>query len=122
MIAPRWGAAPISPDLVNWTRQLDHDDNPPLTGPTARWRRRHTFGSCVFDGYLWVVGGDHLDGSFAPSDVWRSSDGVTWDEIERGIRIEDFRIDNIVARVSKLGDLWKPVLGKKRFDLYKILK
>ena len=47
---------------------------------------------------------------------------VTWDEIERGIRIEDFRIDNIVARVSKLGDLWKPVLGKKRFDLYKILK
>ena len=47
---------------------------------------------------------------------------VTWDEIERGIRIEDFRIDNIVARVKKLGDLWKPVLGKKRFDLYKILK
>ena len=47
---------------------------------------------------------------------------VTWDEIERGIRIEDFRIDNIVARVSKLGDLWKPVLGKRRFDLYKILK
>ncbi|HEX3109461.1 MAG TPA: non-homologous end-joining DNA ligase [Thermoanaerobaculia bacterium] len=47
---------------------------------------------------------------------------VTWDEIERGIRIEDFRIDNIVARVKKVGDLWKPVLGKKRFDLYKILK
>src|ERR1051326_3004306 len=47
---------------------------------------------------------------------------VTWDEIERGIRIEDFRIDNIVARVSKLGDLWKPVLGKKRFDLANVFK
>ena len=46
---------------------------------------------------------------------------VTWDEIEHGIRIEDFRIDNIVARVKKLGDLWKPVLGKKRFDLYGVL-
>jgi len=46
---------------------------------------------------------------------------VTWDEIERGIRIEDFRIDNIVARVKKLGDLWKPVLGKKRFDLYSVV-
>jgi bifunctional non-homologous end joining protein LigD len=46
---------------------------------------------------------------------------VTWEEIERGIRIEDFRVDNIVARVKKLGDLWKPVLGKKRFDLYSVL-
>ncbi|HEY2091219.1 MAG TPA: non-homologous end-joining DNA ligase [Thermoanaerobaculia bacterium] len=47
---------------------------------------------------------------------------VTWEEIERGIRIEDFRVDNIVARVQKVGDLWKPVLGKKRFNLYTILK
>ncbi|HEV8432928.1 MAG TPA: hypothetical protein VGR95_05900, partial [Thermoanaerobaculia bacterium] len=47
---------------------------------------------------------------------------VTWDEIERGIRIEDFRIDNIVTRVKKLGDLWKPVLGKKRFDLANVFK
>ena len=60
--------------------------------------------------------------SVRPTPFASVSAPVTWDEIERGIRIEDFRIDNIVARVSKLGDLWKPVLGKKRFDLYKILK
>ena len=47
---------------------------------------------------------------------------VTWEEIESGIRIEDFRIDNIVARVKKVGDLWKPVLGKKRFDLANVFK
>ena len=44
---------------------------------------------------------------------------VTWKEIEEGVRIEDFRIDNIVSRVKKIGDLWKPVLAKKRIDLRK---
>ncbi|HYJ34407.1 MAG TPA: non-homologous end-joining DNA ligase [Candidatus Binatia bacterium] len=38
---------------------------------------------------------------------------VTWKEIERGIEIEDFRIDNVPERVSELGDLWKPLLGAK---------
>ena len=43
---------------------------------------------------------------------------VTWDEVEQGVRIDDFRIDNAVERLEKTGDLWKPVaLGKKRFDL-----
>ena len=43
---------------------------------------------------------------------------VTWREIERGIEIEDFRIDNVPARVKRIGDLWKPLLLKKgRFNL-----
>jgi bifunctional non-homologous end joining protein LigD len=47
---------------------------------------------------------------------------VTWEEVERGVKIEDFRIDNAVARLQKTGDLWKPVLGKKRIDLYRVFK
>ena len=35
---------------------------------------------------------------------------VTWQEVERGIEIEDFRIDNVAARVAKLGDRWSPML------------
>lgn len=47
---------------------------------------------------------------------------VTWDEVERGFRIEDFRIDNVVERVARLGDLWKPLtLEKGRFDLERVL-
>jgi len=43
---------------------------------------------------------------------------VTWKEIERGITIEDFRIDNVPTRIAKSGDLWKPLLLKKgRFNL-----
>jgi len=60
--------------------------------------------------------------SIRPTPVASVSTPVTWEEVERGVKIEDFRIDNVPARVKKLGDLWKPVLGKKRFDLYKILK
>lgn len=37
---------------------------------------------------------------------------VTWNELERGVRIEDFRIDNMVDRLRKVGDLWKPLLER----------
>jgi bifunctional non-homologous end joining protein LigD len=47
---------------------------------------------------------------------------VTWAEIEKGIEIEDFRIDNVPARVKKLGDLWKPLLASRgRFKLESVL-
>jgi bifunctional non-homologous end joining protein LigD len=37
---------------------------------------------------------------------------VTWKELERGIALEDFRLDNMPARIKKLGDLWAPLLDK----------
>jgi len=47
---------------------------------------------------------------------------VTWQEIERGIAIEDFDIGNVPARVKKVGDLWKPLLAKRgRFRLERVL-
>jgi bifunctional non-homologous end joining protein LigD len=43
---------------------------------------------------------------------------VTWNEVERGIRIEEFTILNVPARIAKIGDLWKPLLrARGRFDL-----
>lgn len=44
---------------------------------------------------------------------------VTWRELERGVAIEDFRIDNAPARVARRGDLWRGVLpeARGRFDL-----
>ncbi len=47
---------------------------------------------------------------------------VTWDEIEEGFTVQDFRVDNVPARVEKMGDLWKPLLSEKgRFDLRKVI-
>jgi bifunctional non-homologous end joining protein LigD len=43
---------------------------------------------------------------------------VTWDEIEHGVAIDDFRLDNVPARVRRRGDLWAPLLATRgRFDL-----
>jgi bifunctional non-homologous end joining protein LigD len=43
---------------------------------------------------------------------------VKWSELERGIAIEDFRIENVPARLRRLGDLWQPMLAKRgRFKL-----
>jgi bifunctional non-homologous end joining protein LigD len=45
---------------------------------------------------------------------------VTWRQLHRGVRIEDFTIRNVPARVAKVGDLWKPLLQRRgRFDLSK---
>ena len=45
-----------------------------------------------------------------------------WDEVEAGVALEDFRLDNVPARVRELGDLWKPLLAKRaRFDIRKVL-
>jgi bifunctional non-homologous end joining protein LigD len=47
---------------------------------------------------------------------------VTWKEVERGIEISDFRIDNMPARIAKAGDLWKPMAAKRgRFDMGAVL-
>jgi len=49
---------------------------------------------------------------------------VTWAEVEAGCELEDFRIDNLVARVKKVGDLWAPCAPEApgRFDLSKVLE
>jgi bifunctional non-homologous end joining protein LigD len=48
---------------------------------------------------------------------------VTWKDVEKGIAIEDFRMDNVPARLAKKGDLWKPLLEKKgRFRLETFLE
>jgi len=60
--------------------------------------------------------------SVRPSPRAAVSTPVTWEEVERGMAIEDFRIDNVLARVAKRGDLWAPLLEKKgRFSLEEFL-
>ena len=47
---------------------------------------------------------------------------LAWDEVEGGVALEDFRIDNVPARLKRVGDLWKPLLAARgRFNLEKVL-
>lgn len=45
---------------------------------------------------------------------------VTWDELRRGARIEDFTIGNMPRRIARVGDLWRPLVqsrGRARLAL-----
>jgi bifunctional non-homologous end joining protein LigD len=47
---------------------------------------------------------------------------LTWREVERGVRIEDFRMDNMAVRVARHGDLFAPMLARSgRFRLERLL-
>ncbi len=48
---------------------------------------------------------------------------ITWSELARGVRLSDFEIGNMEARLKKVGDLWRPLLARSgRVDLKKYLE
>lgn len=60
--------------------------------------------------------------SVRPKPLATVSTPVSWEEVERGIRLEDFTLRNVPQRLAKLGDLWKPLQSVTgRTDLKKIL-
>jgi bifunctional non-homologous end joining protein LigD len=60
--------------------------------------------------------------SVRPTPKAAVSTPVTWAEIEQGVEIADFRIDNVPARIKQLGDLWKPLLATRgRFRLESVM-
>jgi bifunctional non-homologous end joining protein LigD len=60
--------------------------------------------------------------SVRPKPAATVSTPVTWKELERGLRVEDFTMKNVPARLRKIGDLWKPLLEEKnRVDLKSFL-
>ena len=60
--------------------------------------------------------------SVRPTPIASVSTPVTWKEIDKGIAIQDFRLDNVRDRIAKVGDLWKELNARKgRLDLRKIL-
>jgi hypothetical protein len=71
---------------ATWTAVQAHVDDPPQTGASARWRRRHSH--CAFTTtlggteYIYVIGGDGFDYNYNntgdgsppyPADVWRAA-------------------------------------------------
>ena len=59
--------------------------------------------------------------SVRPSPRAAVSTPVTWDEVKRGVEIDDFRLDNVPARLKRRGDLWKPLLaarGRARLERF----
>ena len=57
--------------------------------------------------------------SVRPTPKATASAPVTWDELAAGCELEDFRMDNLPARIKEKGDLWAPLApgAPGRFDL-----
>jgi bifunctional non-homologous end joining protein LigD len=51
--------------------------------------------------------------SVRPTPLATVSTPVTWDEVAAGVRIEDFRLDNVRKRIAEVGDVWKPLLAAR---------
>ncbi|MFN2450532.1 MAG: non-homologous end-joining DNA ligase [Candidatus Baltobacteraceae bacterium] len=61
--------------------------------------------------------------SVRPNEFAGVSMPVTWEEVERGIELEDFTMLNALARIEEVGDLWKPLTqGRGRFNLEPLLQ
>jgi bifunctional non-homologous end joining protein LigD len=59
--------------------------------------------------------------SVRPSPAATVSTPLKWSEVKPGLSPEDFTMKNVLTRFKKVGDLFKPVLGKG-VDIPKILK
>ncbi|MFN2564343.1 MAG: non-homologous end-joining DNA ligase [Gemmatimonadaceae bacterium] len=91
---------------------------------TAEYRIANRPRGRVLVDYNQNAWGRTLASAYSPRPKPRAtvSTPVTWDEIESGVRIEDFTIANVPDRVRRLGDLWTPLFSdKNRFDLETML-
>jgi bifunctional non-homologous end joining protein LigD len=60
--------------------------------------------------------------SVRPTEFAGVSTPVSWEEVERGFDVAGFRVENVPARVRRLGDVWKPLLSSRgRFRLEEVL-
>jgi len=60
--------------------------------------------------------------SVRPTPAASVSTPLEWAEVSRGVRLEDFRLDNVRERIAGIGDLWKPLLAARgRTDLTKVV-
>jgi bifunctional non-homologous end joining protein LigD len=60
--------------------------------------------------------------SVRPQPLATVSTPITWDEVAKGVKIEDFRLDNVRERIDAVGDLWKPLVAARgRTDLERFL-
>jgi len=59
--------------------------------------------------------------SVRPTPLATVSTPMTWDEVARGARTEDFTLRNVPSRVARYGDLWRPLVaarGRANLDTF----
>ena len=116
---------PLQKQVWTFAKALSHEllnRNPKLI--TAEYRVAHRPKNHVLVDYNQNAWNRTLASVYSvrPKPAATVSTPVTWKEIERGFRMEDFTMKTVLPRFKKLGDLWKPLLENKgRTNLEKFL-
>jgi len=81
-------------------------------------------GSRIYVDYLQNILGKTLATAYSAraSAYAGVSTPLTWKEIDRGVRREDFTIETIPARIEKVGDLWAALRESRGVDLSRIAR
>lgn len=79
-------------------------------------------GSRVYIDYLQNIPGKTLACAYSAraSDYAGVSAPLSWGEVERGVRREDFTIDTVPVRLRDAGDIWKTLRTSKGVDLTRV--
>jgi hypothetical protein len=72
-----------STDGAEWTLVKSNTFKDGVYNPATDWEGRHTAGYAVYDGKMWIIGGDSNQGHYQ-NDVWNSTDGKTWTHVNKG--------------------------------------
>jgi bifunctional non-homologous end joining protein LigD len=81
-------------------------------------------GRRVYVDYLQNIMGKTLASAYSvrASEYAGVSTPLTWEEVERGVRREDFTITTTPARFREIGDLWARLRSSKGVDLNRVLR
>jgi bifunctional non-homologous end joining protein LigD len=79
-------------------------------------------GSRVYIDCLQNILGKTLASAYSAraSDYAGVSTPLSWKEIERGVRPDDFTIQTVPARLARVGDLWAGLAKSKGADLTRV--
>ncbi|HYH40462.1 MAG TPA: non-homologous end-joining DNA ligase [Burkholderiales bacterium] len=116
---------PTQKDVWRFAKQFAHDIaklRPALV--TAEYRIAKRPEGRVLVDYNQNAWGRTLASVYSPRPTPHASvcAPLTWEELENGAVIDDFRIDNMPQRIARVGDLWAPLLASDgRFDLTRLL-
>ena len=103
---------PTQDDVLAFTKALATElasRNPKLL--TVEYRKTARPKNRVLVDYRQNAWGQTLASIYSvrPTATASVSTPLTWTEVEKGVAIEDFRLDNVRARIKRVGDLWKPL-------------
>jgi hypothetical protein len=68
---------------VSWVLEKPNTFTDTDFDPTSDWEGRHSAGYVVFDGKMWIIGGDLIQEHYQ-TDIWNSNDGIHWTWVNEG--------------------------------------